>query len=199
MKSLFSLVLILLCCSLAPGISFSEPIHEAAKSGDVTLLRTLLDQDHDQSLLYSKDEQGKTPLHWAVGRGQLEVVKVLLDEYHVKIDVTNGNDGTPLHVAASQAQTKAARMLLDRGAMVNARAKDGATPLHFACFKGRKQGHVEVARMLLQNGADVNAKMDNGATPLSLATSRGNTEILNLIKAHVKSAPGVVDTKKKRR
>ena len=83
MKSLFSLVLILLCCSLAPGISFSEPIHEAAKSGDVTLLRTLLDQDHDQSLLYSKDEQGKTPLHWAVGRGQLELVFQQLQMHHI--------------------------------------------------------------------------------------------------------------------
>lgn len=199
MKNLFSFVLILLFCWLLSGSSFSGEVHEAAKSGDLALLRKLLDQEHDQSLLYSKDEQGKTPLHWAVGRGQLEIVKVLLDDYHVKVDVVNENEGTPLHVAASQAQPKAASMLLDRGAMVNARAKDGATPLHFACFKGRKQGHIEVARLLLQNGADVNAKMDNGATPLSLATSRGNTEILNLIKRYSQEPARVVDVKKKRR
>lgn len=196
MKSLFSFVLSLLFSLLLSGSSFSGEVHEAAKSGDLALLRNLL---QDQSLLYSKDEEGKTPLHWAVGKGQLETIKVLLDEYHVKVDVTNGNEGTPLHVAASQAQPKAARMLLDRGAMVNARAKDGATPLHFACFKGRKQGHIEVARLLLQNGADVNAKMDNGATPLSVATSRGNTEILNLIKSYMRAPAKVVDVKKKRR
>lgn len=194
MKSLFFFVL--LFCHFFVSPSWAEPVHEAAKNGDIVSLRNLL---QDQSLLYSKDEQGKTPLHWAVGKGQLEAIRVLLDEYHVKVDVTNDNDGTPLHVAASQAQSKAAKMLLERGAMVNARAKDGATPLHFACFKGRKQGHIEVARLLLQYGADPQAVMDNGATPSSVASSRGNTEILNLLNSYARKQTGSGSLKKKRK
>ena len=156
-------------------------IHEAAKSGDVARVRALMDQD--PGLLTAFDEQGKTPLHWATGRGQLEVMKLLLDAYHADVDCKNVNDGTPLHVAASQAQSEAARLLIDRGAKLDAtRAADGMTPLHIAALKGRKPGHLEVARLLLAGGADVNARMKNGATPLVLATFRGNTQMVELLR-----------------
>ncbi|HOW35090.1 MAG TPA: ankyrin repeat domain-containing protein [Candidatus Omnitrophota bacterium] len=164
------------------AVVFAGEIHEAAKSGDIAKLRSLLDKD--PALLYAKDEMGKTPLHWTVGRGQIKAMKVLLDEYHVNVDVRNDNQGTPLHVAASQAQPEAAKILIAHGATVNARTKNGSTPLHFAAYKGRKPGHIETAKILIENGADVNAKIDNGATPLSMAMSRGNNEIVALLRAH---------------
>ncbi|MFA5974584.1 MAG: ankyrin repeat domain-containing protein [Elusimicrobiota bacterium] len=161
---------------------FAGEIHEAAKSGDIVKLKSLLDKD--PALLYSKDEVGKTPLHWTVGRGQIAAMKVLLDEYHVKVDVRNDNEGTPLHVAASQAQPEAAKILIARGFTVDARTKNGSTPLHFASFKGRKPGHIETAKILLEHGADANAQTDKGVTPMMMAMSRQNSEIIALLKAH---------------
>ena len=158
---------------------FAGEVHEAAKSGDIAKLRQLLNKD--PGLLYVQDEQGKTPLHWATGRGQYETMKVLLDEYLVDVNVRNKNQGTPLHVAASQAQPEGVRILLQHKAEINARTKDGATPLHFAAFK-RKDGHLEAARILLDNNADVDARMDNGATPLSLALANGNTRMIKLLR-----------------
>jgi ankyrin repeat protein len=67
---------------------------------------------------------------------------------------------------------------------VNARTKNGSTPLHFAAFKGQKAGHKEAAKILLENGADVNAKTDSGATPLTFAMFRGNKEIIVLLKKY---------------
>jgi cytohesin len=194
MKNILSAFCVVLLLSFFPAISFSAEIHEAAKSGDIAKLKTLL--DNDPSLLYAADEVGKTPLHWAVGRGQIEAINLLLDVYHVKVDVRNANEGTPLHVAASQAQPEAAKILIAHGFNVNARSKNGSTPLHFAAFKGGKPGHIETARILIANGADVNAKTDNGATPLSMATAKGNTEIVKLLRA--KGAQGGQGMKRSR-
>ena len=54
------------------------------------------------------------------------------------------------------------RLLLEHGADVNARAKNGSTPLHIASTFGAP----EVARVLLEHGADVNARDADGRTPL---------------------------------
>ena len=56
-------------------------------------------------------------------------------------------------------------MLLERGAVVNAQAKDRSTPLH----RASRFGAVEVARILLEHGADVEAEDDKGRTPLRSA------------------------------
>jgi ankyrin repeat protein len=60
-------------------------------------------------LLYSKDEVGKTPLHWAVGKGQPAMAAFLIDTYRIDPNIRNNNGGTPLNVAASQ-QSRNARV-----------------------------------------------------------------------------------------
>jgi ankyrin repeat protein len=118
-------------------------------------------------------------------------MKLLLDTYHVDVNVRNNNEGTPLHVAASQAQVEAAKILLAHKALVDARAKDGSTPLHFASFK-RLAGHFAVAKILLENGADVNAKTNSGATPLDMAKAMGNTQTIALLRQYgAKEGSGV--------
>jgi len=182
MKSIIKIWVFLLSLSLVVcPFAFAGQIHEAVKNGDIATVKSLL--DNDPSLLYSKDEQGKTPLHWAAGREQLEIMKLLLDTYHVNVDVRNDNNGTPLHVSAAQAHPGAAKILIEHHAQIDARAGDNATPLCYAAIKG-KAGHIEVARILIENGADVNARMNNGATPLAMALYRNNTEMAQLLRAN---------------
>ena len=61
-------------------------------------------------------------------------------------------------------QLEIARFLIEKGANINAPAKDeyGGTPLHWAAVLGR----VEMARQLIDAGANVNATDKNGYTPL---------------------------------
>jgi ankyrin repeat protein len=61
-----------------------------------------------------------------------------------------------------------ARLLLERGADVNARAKDGLTPLHAAS----SFAELAAVRLLLEHGADVKAEDNHGRTSLHAAEER---------------------------
>ena len=73
---------------------------------------------------------------------------------------------------------------MDAGTDVNAKDNLGATPLHWAIFKG----HKEIAELLISEGADVNAKAQESAlgltTPLDWAITRNHTEIADLLRKH---------------
>ena len=71
-------------------------------------------------------------------------------------------------------QKEVTQLLLERGADINARAKDrdGGTPLHWAAAVGRKQ----LAELLVRAGADVNAKDNSGYTPLDATLYQAEQE-----------------------
>jgi ankyrin repeat protein len=52
---------------------------------------------------------------------------------------------------------------------VNAKDKDGATPLHYAVIHAVIHGNTDVVELLLANKADITAQSNNGRTPLSAA------------------------------
>jgi ankyrin repeat protein len=72
---------------------------------------------------------------------------------------------TRLLDALTRQDSHAARSLIKQGADVNARAGDGATPLHWAAH----WDDVELAGLLVKAGADVNAADEHGVTALALA------------------------------
>jgi ankyrin repeat protein len=55
--------------------------------------------------------------------------------------------------------------LIDKGANVNAKSRDGFTPLHVAAMRG----NLPVVELLLESGADPNAIVQYGKTPAELA------------------------------
>ena len=70
---------------------------------------------------------------------------------------------------------------LKGGANVNARIKDGATPLHFATMLSKTPA---VADALLKAGANVNARDKDGATPLHFVAATNKTAVVGaLLKA----------------
>jgi hypothetical protein len=70
-----------------------------------------------------------------------------------------------IHDAAWLGNIKAVKQHLAAGVDVNAKNKNGYTPLHGAA----QQGHKEIVELLIAKGADVNAKIDRGGTPLDFA------------------------------
>ena len=67
-----------------------------------------------------------------------------------------------------------ARWLVEEcGAVVDAVANGGWTPLYIACANG----HEATVRLLLERGAAID-KSDDGETPLHIASSEGHVEVV---------------------
>ena len=89
----------------------------------------------------------QTPLFEAVGVGNKEIVKLLLEH---KAD-TSRHDRygyTPLCIACLQSKTEIALSLIQAGAKVNLRDEDGNLPLHYAA----REGNIELVNELLKRG-----------------------------------------------
>lgn len=123
-----------------------------------------------------RDSFGRTPLHWAVDRGELELV-VLLLERGASVTARDGAGLTPLHLASRSARVVLAERLLANCAPVDARTDDGATPLHFAAAAGRGP----LVQLLLDHGADLNAERAGGSTPLRAARNYRQQAVAELL------------------
>ncbi|MAV09201.1 MAG: hypothetical protein CMO53_03930, partial [Verrucomicrobiales bacterium] len=100
------------------------------------------------------DEDGDTPLIYALEEGHKEVAKLLITK---GADVNAKRDfakTSPLHFAAIYDLKEIAALLIAKGANVNARSSRGWTPLMVAARRGK----VDIAELLIANGAKVNTK-----------------------------------------
>jgi ankyrin repeat protein len=95
----------------------------------------------------------------------------------VPVDYVTPERETPPFVAVRQGTRKFVGAVLDRGANVNARGRDGCTPLWVATQFARN----EIAELLLDRGASVDAANDVGRTALMSAGMRGNQPLVELL------------------
>lgn len=146
---------------------------ESAALGDVTALRSAIENDDDARVRRSSD--GWSPLHLAAFFGQVDAVALLID-HGAPLDAlsTNATRNTPLHAAlAGATNATIVRRLVFAGADVGARGAHGITPLHLAASRGDQA----LCDLLITRGADAHAKMEDGSTPAMLAIARGFHEV----------------------
>ena len=125
-------------------------VFDAAAAGDVDRLTELLDADGDLVNAYSED--GYTPLHFASYFARGPAVRLLLDR-GADVGAVSKNDMEvqPLHSAVAADAREVVAALLLAGADVNARQKDGFTPL-MAAEQQEEEG--EMVRLLMDHGAE---------------------------------------------
>ncbi|KAK8136549.1 ankyrin repeat-containing domain protein [Apiospora sp. TS-2023a] len=122
---------------------------------------------------------GTTPLHRAVEKEELEVVRNML--LHVaNINVRDQlSDSTPLLVAATTRSRRMVQLLLEKGAEVEVTDNSRMTALHRA---QSKSGGVHVAELLLEASPNLLDQVDNyGKTALYLACERGNERMVRFL------------------
>ena len=153
-------------------------LKEAARHGHLEQLEVLLKDN--PGLVFSKDEGGLTPLHYAAYYGRKGAVELLLAN-HADVNAKTEADKTPLHDAAFNGHRDVVELLIANNADVNADAPFGSgTPLHEAA----QTGHRDVAEVLLGKGARVNAKNFNRQTPLHIAAHFGQKDVAELLVAN---------------
>ncbi len=148
------------------------PLHRAAYSGHVALVKLFLEKGADATV--RAGATGGTPLYWAIkGYKQqskdnnIEIVRLLLgygaDAYAKVSEFTFSN--TPLHAAAAEPSRELMELLLTTVPNVTLQNEHGETPLHSAALCD----NFPIVELLLDQGADIHAQSKTGATPLHCA------------------------------
>ncbi len=115
-----------------------NPLMMAAFMGNAKLVKFLLD---NRKATVNKD--GWSPIHYAVIRGDLEIVNSLINA-GAEVDALSPNESTPLMYASRYGHIRVVKLLLDKGADLSAVNSQDLTPIDFA----RMYNQNEIARGL---------------------------------------------------
>ena len=160
-------------------------LYGAASKGYREVVALLLEKGANINAL---DKYGKTPLHHASADGHAEIVKLLLNAQGIDVNVADNQGRTALHeaainptkkllkifrednqdhtssriVAVGSSSTKVIEMLRKAGADVDAKDKDGNTPLDV----NRSSGGKIPEELFLNKDADIEAiNKEGNASP----------------------------------
>ncbi|PIN21417.1 Acyl-CoA-binding protein [Handroanthus impetiginosus] len=101
-----------------------DAIHTFAREGDEENLLKCIDSGVPLNL---KDSEGRTPLHWAVDRGHMNVTELLLKK-NADVDTKDNEGQTALHYAAVCERAAIAELLVKHGADIQIKDDEGNTP-----------------------------------------------------------------------
>lgn len=135
-------------------------IRDAANRGDWNKIKAILHDNPD--LVFSKDDDGKTPLHYALTQGQKDVVELLLAR-KVDVNARDKDGGTPLYYAAKYGNKDVVELLLAKKAEVDAKNNDGETPLYAAASS--REYTVEQSSVTPANGGDLSKAQPGSTVP----------------------------------
>lgn len=143
-------------------------ILDAIRGGDSARVREILGEDPTAAT--ARDVQGVSAVLLALYHRANEALDLLLAT-EPRLDV--------FEAAALGRTDQIRRELREDPSRVAARAGDGFTPLHLACFFG----HLDAVDLLIDSGADVNVPADNPSAvrPLHSAAAGGHAEIVSLV------------------
>ena len=160
------LMLILLPCgwTARATTALDSQLIEAAKQGDLTLVKNLLDEG---ATVNATLKDGSTALMWATISGNTELAKLLLDK-GADVNAKADDEFSAFMWAAIMEHQDIVNLLKSRGAEMT---------LPIAAMLGDK---AELQR-LIEAGADVNAQDRRGRTALMNAAQRGHIEVMKLL------------------
>lgn len=160
--------------AMAMRLESEDPLFKAVTENDVETVRSLVATDQELNRASRRD--GESLLNEAVGRGNPQVVELLL-AFGADVNGRNGSGSTPLMNLNSAATPDLARKLILAGARINARDDSGASPLIHAAGISP----TSVVKELIAAGANVNARDDAGENCLFSAARSKNPQTISLL------------------
>jgi len=124
--------------------------------------------------LNTRDEEGRTPLHWAVCVEDSALVEMLINS-NVDLTLLDDHQRTALMVACIRDSSEIVHQLAQATPDLSAASPgDGCTALHYASYLG-KGDFVDI---LIAAGAQTDIPNIHGSLPLHLACRRGHTLVV---------------------
>ena len=148
------------------------PLHEAARGGNVEVLKFFKDIVPDMSIV---DSLGRTALHYATIKGKLGAVKYLADFTSIEMKSKIGQ--TPLHFAADKDHFDILKFFKEVATDMSVVCKKGLTALHYAS----NQGHLK-AVTFLADFIDIDIKSENGQTAFDFASCNKKESVAKYLK-----------------
>ena len=153
--------------------SFDSDVVDAADSGDISTLTSLLRNSADVNQRGTFDT---TALMRASFRGHYSVVELLLN-YNADVHLVDIGGATALHFAARRGHNRIADLLMQYGASAEIADKTGYSPM----MRAVQAGATDVVKVMLRHGADVLDSNIAGKSVLGVAENTGNKRILDLL------------------
>ncbi len=154
---------------------------KAVRMQDVKSIKKRLNED--PSVVDTTGHMGRTALHIAAEKGNVEIIKLLLAN-KADVNCKRGRGDTAIYWAKNAATAEA---LIKGGANIHIRDFSKREPIHWAAQFTRP----DVIEVLLKHGANIEVTDDNGHTPLHWAAqatyfihhcSHTNLETIDCIK-----------------
>jgi ankyrin repeat protein len=190
---------------IAHGADVNQGLNE--EYGRNPLLAAAIDS-HSELMKMLVANGAKTGIHLAALQGDLDAVKVFLEQQTCSINSNRNGGKTPLSLAAIGGHVKIVEFLLDRGAILESfyysetplyQAIDsnhlevvdllmdrGADPNHAcALYIATRQNYLEIVKRLVERGIDINYQDNNfKSTPLHAAARRNLSSMAELLIAN---------------
>ena len=157
----------------APWTS-AAPLVEAAKSGDLSRVESLIEAD--SAAVNQAGPDGATALHWAVNQDRLDMVEALLGA-DADPKVRNRYGFPPIALAAMNGSADVLTLLIHAGADPRATVPGGES----AIMTASRTGDQDAIRVLLAAGADPNLPNEAGQTALMWASAANNPEAITAL------------------
>ena len=141
---------------------------------DPAVCQVLIDAGAD---IETKDDMGRSPLHWSCRSGALAVVKFLVEAGAGVCAMCNFGNTCPIF-AAYHGHTETVRYLVGlKDVDVNHKATDQWSAL----FCAVRRNHPDVVKVLIDAGADIETRDEDSLTPLVYAGEKGNLLMVKML------------------
>jgi ankyrin repeat protein len=129
----------------------------------------------NSNVLKSKNNDGNTPLMYAILKDKIDIAKLLIDK-GCNLDMQN-NDGDTALMLSVKYSKDIPKLLIESGCNLNLQDKAGNTPLMISILRWR----VDIARLLIENDCDLNLQNSRDYTALMFAVGFNDINTTKLL------------------
>lgn len=131
-----------------------------------------------EGILRSRDDKGRSPIHWAAEQPGAVAIVSMLREFGFDCDDVDHRGWTPLHCSTAVGELQTSEYLICSNADVAAQNTSGTTPLHlivrFTPSAACRQAYDDLLLSMVTAAPSLAMVNHLGETPLHQAALRGN-------------------------